>query len=67
MMSHVVMYKESLWMQLKSFQQKHSQSSISITKLNQEKKEILDLKESQEEMDKMALMVLRDQKDQMVQ
>lgn len=54
-------------MQLKSFLQKLSQLSISITKLNLEKKEILDLKVNLEEMDKMDQMELKDQKDQMVQ
>ena len=54
-------------MQLKSFLQKLSQLSISITKLNLEKKEILDLKVNLVEMELMEKMELRDLKDQTAQ
>ena len=54
-------------MQLKSFPQIHLQSSIFITKLNVEKKEILDLKVNLVEMELMEQMELRDLKDQMAQ
>ena len=54
-------------MQLKSFQQIHLQSSIYITRLNVEKREILELKESLEEMELMERMELKDLRDQMAQ
>ena len=54
-------------MQLKSFLQIHLQSSIYITKLNVEKREILDLTEILVEMELMERMELKDLRDQMAQ
>ena len=54
-------------MQLKSFQQIHLQSSIYITRLNVEKREILDLTEILVEMELMERMELKDLRDQMAQ